>query len=227
MKAKWTKEMEAELARMYETRSAKECAQALGVGVSSIHNRVHLLGLRKSSEWISERTRQRWSEGRHENSRRAHFRKGDAPVNKGVPQAEWMPAASRRRCARTQFKPGELQGAARQNYVPIGAFRVTRDGQLQRKVTDDPTVYPARRWVAVARLVWEAANGQVPSGHVVRFRDGKARLREEEITLDTLECITRAENMRRNSYHNYPQPIPQLIQLRGALQRQINKRNKG
>jgi hypothetical protein len=48
----------------------------------------------------------------------------------------------------------------------------------------------------------------------------------EEITLDRLECISRRENMQRNTVHNYPAPIPQLIQLKGALQRQINKRER-
>jgi hypothetical protein len=47
------------------------------------------------------------------------------------------------------------------------------------------------------------------------------------ITLGRLELISRAENMRRNSYHTrYPKEVAQLIQLRGALNRQINKRLK-
>ena len=45
----------------------------------------------------------------------------------------------------------------------------------------------------------------------------------EEITADRVECISLAENMRRNSYHNYPKPIAELIQLRGALMRKINR----
>jgi hypothetical protein len=34
--------------------------------------------------------------------------------------------------------------------------------------------------------------------------------------------MSRAESMRRNSYHNYPKELAQLIQLRGALNRKIN-----
>lgn len=137
--------------------------------------------------------------------------------------AEWMPDPGR--SVETRLKPGRPAHQAR-NYVPIGGLRVTRDGTLERKVTDDPHIAPARRWVAVARLVWEAANGPIPKGHVVRFKDGMRTAEESEITVDRLECISRNENMRRNSYHNYPQPIPQLIQLRGALNRKISNRTR-
>lgn len=223
----WTTAEDALLTQRYATRSAAECAAELGRSVSSVQQRVHVLGLAKSAEWIAERTRQRWAEGRHERSRKAQFRAGQAAWNKGVPQVEWMPADARCRTEATRFKPGELTGAARHNYQPVGSLRITRDGQLQRKVTDDPTLYPARRWVSVARLVWKAANGPVPAGHAVAFRDGRTTTVETEITLDRLELVTRAELMRRNSRHTrYPPELNQLIQLKGALNRKINRRAK-
>lgn len=64
----------------------------------------------------------------------------------------------------------------------------TEDGYLERKVTDDPALYPARRWVFEHRLVWEAANGPIPDGHVIVFLDGD-RL---NIALDNLRCVPRA-----------------------------------
>ena len=216
--------MEDRLTRRYATHSAKECAAELGVSLSAVHNRVSVLGLSKSPDWVAERTRQRWSEGRHEASRRAHFRKGQAPVNKGRPQKEWMPTESIRRTAATRFKPRKPEES--RNYRPIGSLRVSKDGYLERKVTDDHPV-PARRWVAVHRLVWEQSHGPVPPGHVVRFKDGRKRLDPTEITADLLECISQAENMRRNSYHTHlPPEVAQLVQLRGALTRKINNRTK-
>lgn len=221
-RASWTPAMEAKLIRMYPTNSAKECAAAIGVGVSSVHSRVSNLGLSKSAEWIAERTRQRWVEGRHENSRRATFRPGQVPHNKGRPMAEWNGNAAA--CRETQFKRGRPAHEAR-NYQPIGTERVNRDGQVIRKVTDDPSVYPAKRWVAVHRLVWEAARGPIPAAHIVVFKAGQATTDSALITVDRLECITRVENMRRNSYHNnYPKEVAQLIQLRGALNRKIGNR---
>jgi len=48
-----------------------------------------------------------------------------------------------------------------------------------------------------------------------------------EITLDRVECISLAENMRRNSYlTRYPKEVADLIRLRGALNRKINTRER-
>lgn len=218
----WSAKDDDTLHKLFPAYSAAEIATAIGCSVSAIYARAGLLGLRKSQGWKSERTARRWLEGRHEASRAAQFPKGHAPWNKGKPGSTGLHPNSRK----TQFQKGSMTGAARRKYKPIGSLRVTRDGYLERKVTDDPRIAPARRWVAVARLVWEAEHGPIPRGHIVRFKDGMHTVEEAEITVDKLECISRVENMRRNSYHNYPAPIPQLIQLRGALNRKINKWEK-
>jgi len=71
--------------------------------------------------------------------------------------------------------------------------------------------------------MWEAQNGPVPRGHIVVFKDGN----RENLVLDNFELVTRQELMRRNSYHTrYPREIGLVIQLKGALQRQINKRER-
>ena len=219
---RWTPADDRKLTRIYRDHSAAECAEALGVTLGAIHNRVHFLGLSKSPEWIAERTRRQWAEGRHENSR-AGLAKGRG-WNKGLPQSEWMDPEAIQRTKATRFKPRAPQEC--RNYRPIGSLRLPKDGYLERKVTDDHPV-PARRWAGVHRLVWEQAHGPVPPGHVVRFKDGRKRMDPDEITVDLLECITQAENMRRNSYHTrYPKEVAQLIQLRGALNRKINTRQR-
>lgn len=222
MRIAWTSAMEDELRRLYPTQSAQECADAIGVGLSSVVNRVTLLGLSKSPEWIAARTRQRWAEGRHDASRSAHFQKGLQSWNKGLRGVVGVQEG----CRRTQFKPGELTGAARHNYVPVGTEKI-RDGLLCRKMTDDQSIYPAARWQPVQRLVWEAAHGPIPPGHIVVFKPGRHTTERDLITLDRLELVSRAENMRRNSYHTrYPKEVAQLIQLKGALNRKINRRQK-
>ena len=84
------------------------------------------------------------------------------------------------------------------------------------------TGYSPRDYVAVHKLVWEAAHGPVPQGHIVVFRDSNRR----NFDLANLECISQAENMRRSSLHRYPPEIVQAMQLRGALNRNINDRRK-
>jgi hypothetical protein len=120
----------------------------------------------------------------------------------------------------TQFKLDNRSGNALKLYQPVGTERLTKDGYLERKVNDDFPVQ--RRWRAVHILVWEETNGPRQRGFVVAFRDGNKR----HIELANLELVSRAELMRRNSYHNYPKPIEQAIQLRGALNRAINARSK-
>ena len=219
---KWTPEREAELARRYDTESAADIAASFGCSKGIVYNRAWQLGLKKSSEWARECTRRRWSDGRHEGSRAAHFRKGQVPHNKGLPQAEWNPNAAA--AAATQFRPGEMP----YNWVPVGSYRVTTMGDVEQKIADDRTPGMSRRnWRPVRVLVWEAAHGPVPAGHVIRFRDGRATTDPDAIKVEHLECITRAENMRRNSYHTHlPPEVARLVQLRGALNRKINNRRK-
>src|SRR5574337_2009025 len=141
----------------------------------------------------------------------------DAPARPG-----WAPG----RMATTQFKKGRPAQEAR-NYVPIGTEKYDSKRKVTvRKITDDPAIFPAMRWRPVHVLVWETANGPIPKGHIVVFKKGLKTLVSADITVDRLDLVTLAENMRRNSYRNYPQPIPQLIQLRGALNRKINKRER-
>lgn len=216
MRRFWTTAEDRSLRAMYATKSAAECAERLGRTVSSVQQRVHVLGLSKSPEWVAERTRQRWAEGRHEKSLEG-LKRGHG-WNKGIKGSTGLHP----NCRKAQFRKGHLSGAAAANRQPIGALRIA-DGQLQRKMHDGLPYMS--RWVAVQRVVWEAAHGPIPSGHVVVFRDGRVRTEESEITLDKLELISRGENMRRNSYHTrYPKEVAQLIQLRGALNRKINRR---
>jgi hypothetical protein len=218
----WTDQMDAEVRARYASELGADLAKSLGVTPSALYQRAHKLGVFKPEDWAAECARQRWREGRHEGSRRHQFRPGQAPANKGLRRPGWAPG----RMAATQFRKGEMSGAAQRNYVPIGTLKLSKDGHLVRKVTDDHPV-PARRWEAVHRLVWVAANGPIPPGHKVAFRAGLRTNVESEITIDRLELVTHAEMMRRNSYHNnYPKEVAQLIQLKGALNRKINRRTK-
>lgn len=214
---RWSEEELEILKKYYPNTPTAAIAKALGRTISQIYGQAERLSLKKSEAYLASpyACRLRRGDGIGKEFR---FKKGDAPWNKGKPGS----TGTHPNCQRTQFKKGELTGAAKHNYVPIGSTRITKYGILERKVTDDHSVYPARRWVAVTRLVWEAANGPIPPKHVVRFKPGMSTTVEEEITLDRLECISLAENMRRNTLHRYPKEIALAIQLRGALNRKIN-----
>jgi hypothetical protein len=78
----------------------------------------------------------------------------------------------------------------------------------------------------VHELVWVRANGPVPPKHIVVFKPGMRSAVLEEITVDRVECISLAENMKRNTRHNLPPELNEVVQLRSVLTRQINKRMK-
>ena len=68
-------------------------------------------------------------------------------------------------------------------------------------------------------LVWRAAHGPAPAGHAVIFRDGDKR----NVALSNLECVSRAENMRRNSIHRYPPELKKTIRAAAKLRRTIEE----
>lgn len=214
----WTPTDLAVLRAMYPTASADEIAKALGRGIKSVYTQAHVQGLRKPVEWIAERARERSQRPDHGGVGH-RFTSGMQPWNKGVPGSTGLQPG----CRATQFKAGRPAHDAR-NYRPIGTLRINAAGVLERKVTDDPGLVPARRWVGVHRLVWEAEHGPVPDGHAVVFRPGRRTTDPDEITLDALELITRAELMARNSVHRLPREVAQAVQLLGAVRRQINRR---
>jgi hypothetical protein len=186
----WTAAQIRKLRRLYPNTAAPELARRLRRTRSAIDNIASKLGLRKSPEFLAANCLQ----------------KGNVPWNVGKRGYMGANVAS--------FRNGNLPWTWR----PVGSERLTKDGLLQRKVAD--TRSKSLDWKLVHVLVWEAANGPVPAGHIVIFRDRDRR----NFDPANLECVTRAENMRRNTYHRYPKAVASLIQLRGALNRQINRR---
>jgi len=57
----------------------------------------------------------------------------------------------------------------------------------------------------------------------VRFRAGMFTNVLEEITLDRLELISRAEHARRNNPMSRDPEYARLVQLKGAITRQVNR----
>jgi hypothetical protein len=202
--------MKSELRRLrteYPHRISRELAADLRRSLSAVYGMADILGIHKSAAFLASPNAHRF-DGRKGIGTR--FKPGQTPWNAGK---HYQPGG---RCRDTQFKPGNRP----HTWHPIGHERVTKDGILQRKVTD--TGYTPRDYRAVHALVYEQHFGLIPRGRIVVFRDRDRR----HFDTANLECITRAENMRRNSYQRYPKEIALAIQLRGALIHRINNRGK-
>lgn len=216
IRAAWKPHEIETLRQFYPSSRTDDLARALGRTVRTVYQKARSLGLSKSAEYLSSPDARRL-DGKVGSATR--FQKGQTSWNKGVKGITGTHPNS----VRTQFKKGQMSGKAQHNYVPIGSHRISKDGYLERKVTDDPALVPTRRWVAVHRLVWEEANGPIPKGHVVCFRPGRRTAELEQITADALELVHRAELGRRNHPKNRSPEYWQLVQLKGAITRQVNR----
>lgn len=215
----WTDASRAMLRQLYPDHTAEHVAKQIGCSVRAVYAQANSFGLKKSAQFMESDRSGRIQRGKqHPSMVASQFKPGLVPWNAG--RKGWIAGG---RSAETRFKKGCKLGAAQHNYVPIGTLRVTKDGYLERKMTDDPSIYPARRWVPVHRLVWEAENGQIPAGHLVVFKPGMKTAELELVTADRLECITRAENARRNHPRSKSPELAKLTQLKGAITRQVNR----
>jgi hypothetical protein len=204
----WTPEQEAMLRSRYADEKTETLAVEIGRDLKSLYAKAKKLGLKKSQEYLDSPVACRLRRGDNVGME-YRFKPGQQVWNKGM---KGLKIGGEQ----TQFKPGHKP----HNHVPIGSERFSKEGYLQRKMTD--TGYPPKDWVAVHNLLWVEHNGPIPAGHVVSFKDGN----KKHISIDNLECISRRDLMKRNTRHNLPKELSDLIALRGALTRQINKRIK-
>ncbi|WP_454710996.1 HNH endonuclease [Cupriavidus nantongensis] len=216
MKRPWSDIDLAIIQQFYPNSRTEDIAAALGRPLSSVYNKALGMGLRKTLEYLNSPDAHRLDGVKGSQTR---FLKGNQPWNAGTKGTSGLHPNT----VRCHFRKGERRGAANTNYVPIGSERITKDGYLERKVTDDPNIVPARRWVGVHRLVWEAAHGPIPPGHAVAFLPGRRTTDAALITEDALELVSRGELARRNHPRARSPELAQLVQLKGAITRQVNR----
>lgn len=195
----WTEAELRTLRALYADTPTRSIATALGRTEASVGMKAVAIGLRKSAEFMAGEFSGRLTPG-------------NVPPNKG----KHYPA--RGRSAETQFKPGQKPHTT----LPVGSYRINRDGHLQRKIGEEPGCN-SKRWRCVAELVWCEANGPLPPKHIVVFKPGLKTAVLEEITLDRVECISLAENARRNHPRNKSPELAKIVQLKGAITRQVNR----
>lgn len=212
---KWTAGELTVLRVQYPHHRTADIAQQLGIDLQLVYRRANMLGLRKSRAFeASDKSGRVFMGGTL--GQVTQFRPGQKPWNTGL---HYVAGG---RSAETRFKPGQLPHTT----VPVGSLRTTTEPNgrksLQRKVG---TAHgnSSKRWTPVSRLVWEATHGPVPDGHIVVFKPGKHTLVLEEITLERVECITRKEHAARNHPNRSNPDLARLIQLKGAITRQVNR----
>jgi len=111
---------------------------------------------------------------------------------------------------KTSFRKGSVPP----NRKPIGTERIdTKDGYIWIKVAEqDPYTGFPTRYKLKHRHIWEQANGPIPKGMVIAFRDG------DKLNFDpgNLMLISRAENaqLNRHRYKDAPDGLkPSILAL--------------
>lgn len=203
----WTAAENRIMRRDYPNAPTEKLARKLRRTATTVYQHAAFLGLRKSAEYLASP-----AAGRLDGQRGAacRFPKGHRPWNAG--KKGWTAGG---RSVLTRFKKGNRSARWDPEIYSIGALRVNADGGLDIKVKEG-----LRAWESLARFTWRTERGRIPKGSVVRFINGD----QHDTRIENLRLGTRLELMRENTLHRYPKPVARLIQLRGALMRQINAR---
>jgi hypothetical protein len=122
----WKPWEEEFLRKNYADSLTVDLAKVLDMTIKRVLAKANAMGLKKSIALIAETARERTSRPDH-GSRRTRIKPGQKPWNKGT---HYVAGG---RSAETRFKPGIKPPT----WVPVGSYRVV-EGQLQRKVNDDP-----------------------------------------------------------------------------------------
>ena len=198
----FTQEEIEQIRLLYPDHSTREIAQLMGRSERSVYGKAFLMGLRKTDEHI-----------KHINSENIHgkahqFSKGHIPANKG----RKMSPERYERCCNTMFRKGHKPHNTRHDGAE--SIRVNNNGHRYIYVR-----IAEGKWIPKHIQIWTQANGPVPDGHNIIFRDGDT----QNCSLENLECVSDAELMRRNTLHNLPEEVQELIHLKSRLTRAINE----
>ena len=116
------------------------------------------------------------------------------------------------------------KGQTPKNFKAAGYERVNVEGYIEIKV-DEPNPYtPAETRYRYKHVrIWEEAYGEVPEGHVLRFKDGN----KLNTDLANIELVTQNENLQLNrlGYQDCPEEfkptIKKVAQLTCAMRDRV------
>jgi len=197
----WTEKEIIELSKVYKNTSTKELAKLFECSISQVYNVAFRLGLKKDENYLKKYVYT------IEPNVKNQFKKGNKPWNKGI---KGLQIGGQE----TQFKKGNKP----HNYRPLGSKRIDKDGFTLIKVTENKP----NNFVLYHRYLWEQHNGKIPKGYVVAFKDGN----KSNICIDNLELITYEDNMKRNSVHNLPEELKEIINLKKTITKLITENGK-
>jgi len=200
----WTQEEIDILSRMYPDHFANEIGVILGRTARSIYSKAIQLGLGSSPDKIR---RAGLMSCNHPRSVASRFTKGHHPSNKGKKMSPEVYS----KVARTMFKKGRPP----LNHREVGSERVNVYGYIEIKVAEP------NRWRLKHRVIWEQANGEIPRGCNIQFKNHNPL----DCRIENLYLISRSDQMAKENsvFAKYPTELQEIIRLKGTVKRAINK----
>lgn len=143
---------------------------------------------------------------------KSRFKKSHVPFSKGKKREEFMTAEAIALHAANWFKKGQK------------AHNEKNDGEITiRNNRQNVPIYHIRLqancWVPLHRHIWEQHNGPIPPLHNVVFKDGNTM----NCIIENLELLSNEELMKRNTIHNLPPEIKEVINIGKSLNNKIKK----
>jgi hypothetical protein len=185
MRKPWTDKQVSLLKKHYATTPGDKLVKLIGRDIESIYNKAHSLGLKRDPEFLRAINRQLGKRlAASPAGKKTRFYKGQESWNQGNHGVRMSP--------KSEFKKGHLP------------YNTLHDGAITIRTDRNPkTGYTIKykyiriakaKWELYHRHIWKQHHGAIPPKHVVCFKDGD----QMNCHIDNLECISMAENRKRN-----------------------------
>ena len=200
---RWTESQVSLLEKNYKDMDMDQLVRLIGRDKRSIYYKAYVMGLRRDKAYLQGLGLRLKKTGKSH-----RFRKGHTPWNKGM---KGLTIGG----LETQFKSGHEPWNTKND----GAITMRND----RNGVPQLLIRIAKgKWEYLARHIWREHHGEIAPGMVIRHKNGNSL----DCDIENLECITRAENMRRNMIHHYPDEIISSIKKIGKLKRILTKKEE-
>jgi hypothetical protein len=198
----------------YADEDTKQLAKELGISINRVYQKANKLKLKKSKEYLDN-----WKlsgRGRMiENGKPHQYKVGHKTWNVGKNPKDYISPENYQKMAACHFKKGGLPPNTKHD----GAITLRNDKTGAK-------YYFIRiskaNWIPYHVKIYQDAYGPIPKNHIIVFRDRNTL----NVSLDNLECISRIENMQRNSLHRLSPEIKQTIRILTKLKKTIRNGKK-
>ena len=212
LRREWTNYEIEYMRKFYPDKLASEIAENLGRPLRQIYYKAKQLKISKSDAFKASELSGRLNNKNNVAGINTRFLKGDNPRNKGKKQTEYMSAEGIERSKPNRFKKGHVSA----NNLYDGAITLRTD---QRGCKYHAVRISKKVWIPLKNKVWEDNHGPIPSGHMITYIDGDSLNCDPE----NLQCISKKQNMERNSIMRFPKEYLPLIHLNAKLKKQIKQ----